>query len=139
MGGGIGPLIGPPAHILVRGFYPGEQDGRMHAERVGDTEQLVDADVADAVLYLGQIALVDIGHECQLRLGDVLPFSRLCDALSQLSSFLEIIHSKKAIEAVLHPFQYRRTERKKTVIRLSGELMEDLRFRLYSQSSVSSA
>lgn len=95
----------------------------MHAERVGDTEQLVDADVADAVLYLGQIALVDVGHECQLRLGDVLPFPRFRDALSQLSSFLEIIHSKKAIEATHHPFQYRRTEGKKTVIRLEDELV----------------
>lgn len=67
------------------------------AEGVGDAEEFVDAGIADAVFHLGEVSLVDVRHEGKLFLGNVLSLARLNDALPELPSFVEIIHTEKAI------------------------------------------
>ena len=61
------------------------------------TTKGVDADVADAVLYFREVPLVDVRHEGELLLRDALGLAHLHDVLAQLPSFVEIIHTVKAI------------------------------------------
>ena len=75
----------------------GEQVHGRHTEGIGYPEELVDADVADAVLYFREVPLVDVRHEGKLLLRDALGLAHLHDVLAQLPSFVEIIHMVKAI------------------------------------------
>lgn len=88
------PLGERVAHFY---FWFGEEVAGGYAEGIGYAEQLVNADVADAVFHFREVSLVDVRHEGKLFLGDVLSLTRLHDALPKLPSFVEIIHTVKAI------------------------------------------
>ena len=86
------------AHLMPGGVLAEQQIGHeRHAEGIGYPEELVDADVADAVLYFREVPLVDVRHEGELLLRDALGLAHLHDVLAQLPSFVEIIHTVKAI------------------------------------------
>ena len=55
--------LGGGAVSLFIALDAGEQVHGRHTEGIGYPEELVDADVADAVLYFREVPLVDVRHE----------------------------------------------------------------------------